>query len=1544
MQFKIKLLYTFLAIILTQSAWSQVQIVSDANPVCAGVPTKYKISGANYDPSVDKIKWNLGGGSFAEDVLDPSALYDKEGKNTVTLEVNGTQVASLDVYVYVLDPVLTLSAVKGCEPLSVTFSTSYTTFSNAASGLPDISVISAKAVTGTGAGGIMNNGSFTYSYVAFSGGGTAVYLAGIEITDELGCVGTTTKQVTVYPKPIALMDPPSASSCYPPLEVDFGDVSDSRNSDNIVSWSWNLGEGTTSSSQNPPKVSYSSVGSYGVRLIITNSDGCIDTNDTKVGIGEPIANFTASTSVDTVCTNVRFTNTSSTDEVKWYVNGVRIYPRPAPNDNYITYNFTPLSKGWYTVTLVAEVTTDGVTCTDEISKDYYRSDVEAKFTVVPDYGCAFPFTAQFIDESKRAVSYDWFYDDADQESEEIGNHEYIYDKGEDTLKYILNGGHYYRPSLTILDKFGCPSSYQLPDPITVFEPDSRFMPDTVSGCVPLTVNFTDSCIFDRGVNDITEYIWNFGDGTIVNGVAPNDSNYTHTYTQPGIYYARLKIVTQMGCTDTSIWIPIAVGDPSLIDTDIIVSPVSGSTICPNTNITLEYPGYNNPDITGWHFDTPGNMVWSCLNGGSSPLITNFDDKIGPLSISLTAENDGCFKTGATIVNYNVEGPIGKITGYNIVSCDTSNSIFWYGEFQGVDSIMVYDGDGNSYKIISPQDNTPYRIDYLAAGDYTVTITSFSNTTSCPPYIDKIDIKLRNFEPNFTFEGFICKDLPFEFTATDLSLIGDKTYAGYAWQFRENYFWQEVGTPNVSHTFTDTGKYEITLKMVDLHGCVKDTTKEIIVSELKARIQQIPEFTCYNEDLGVDFMVKDSSEGIAPIAKWSWKILNQTSDTNSMQYSQGSYPFGGKIKIEFEVEDSAGCKSSLEAYHYVYRPDNFVLNVPTQACAGDKLDFSAVMSKPNHNLVKFKWLFDDGGYTLGNPADTILDVAGTYPVRLVVYEEHGCTDTSDVFDIEVQDYPIAKIGVYNLDVELNTELCIGSVITFTDDSEYPGSAQRGIVTWEFGETNGESSNENTPVYIYDGGGARTIKLTVESTFGCTSDTTRNIFIEGPEGGFSINRNKICIGEEITFDILVDENNPSVGFYTIDYADGNVDEEEPYSLSNSQKKHQYNFHPPGGFLRPKVILIASDPQSNCTVTLTDTIYIHEVIAGFDRNSIGEASIADSSKCFEPGIVHQFFNTSTGIDSWKFDYGDGKTPDAGNDGENPNNHVYDQFGIYNVRITVVQEDLGCRDTMIKPMILLPGPLINTADVIGCDGDSLLLMANAGPGSTYLWTPATGLNNDTIPNPVAKISRTVNYTVNVTDASGCAGQAEVEAKILKTPYLEQDLDCVYGDTTLFIGESLNLNLNINDPLYSYSWTPTDYLSCSDCYNPTATPLGSIAYNFVVNDNSGLECFTDYQGTICIIVREEASLDVPSGFSPNGDGVNDYVYVGGWGIKELVSFRIYNRWGDLVFETEDKTIGWDGTYNGELQEQDVYIYQVVATFYAIPEQKSKQGNITLFR
>jgi gliding motility-associated-like protein len=88
--------------------------------------------------------------------------------------------------------------------------------------------------------------------------------------------------------------------------------------------------------------------------------------------------------------------------------------------------------------------------------------------------------------------------------------------------------------------------------------------------------------------------------------------------------------------------------------------------------------------------------------------------------------------------------------------------------------------------------------------------------------------------------------------------------------------------------------------------------------------------------------------------------------------------------------------------------------------------------------------------------------------------------------------------------------------------------------------------------------------------------------------------------------------------------------------------------------------------------------------------------------------------------------------------------------------------------------------------------------------------------------------------------------------------------------------------------------------------------------------------------------LDVPNAFSPNGDGVNDKIYVRGFGIAKM-NWTIYNRWGKVVYQGVDPAEGWDGKVNGRLQPQDVYHYTLLAEFGS-KEHATKKGDITLLR
>ncbi len=144
----------------------------------------------------------------------------------------------------------------------------------------------------------------------------------------------------------------------------------------------------------------------------------------------------------------------------------------------------------------------------------------------------------------------------------------------------------------------------------------------------------------------------------------------------------------------------------------------------------------------------------------------------------------------------------------------------------------------------------------------------------------------------------------------------------------------------------------------------------------------------------------------------------------------------------------------------------------------------------------------------------------------------------------------------------------------------------------------------------------------------------------------------------------------------------------------------------------------------------------------------------------------------------------------------------------------------------------------------------------------------------------------------------------------------------------------------YRYLWSPDYKLTCTTCTAPVAQPLQSTEYILDVTDTN--KCFTK-PINILIPVKEQYSVVLPSSFTPNGDNHNDVILARGSGIKELIEFRIYNRWGDEVFYTNDINQGWDGTYKGKPQSIDAYTYIVKAIMWD-GQTKTIKGTFTLLR
>ena len=135
--------------------------------------------------------------------------------------------------------------------------------------------------------------------------------------------------------------------------------------------------------------------------------------------------------------------------------------------------------------------------------------------------------------------------------------------------------------------------------------------------------------------------------------------------------------------------------------------------------------------------------------------------------------------------------------------------------------------------------------------------------------------------------------------------------------------------------------------------------------------------------------------------------------------------------------------------------------------------------------------------------------------------------------------------------------------------------------------------------------------------------------------------------------------------------------------------------------------------------------------------------------------------------------------------------------------------------------------------------------------------------------------------------------------------------------------------------------ISCTDCPSPVVQPMETTTYTVVVSDEN--ECFTFESFDYLIQVTEEYRIGVPEAFTPNNDQINDFIKVDGWGIKNLLEFRIYNRWGNEVFYTNNLDESWDGNFEDAPQPIGTYTYLIRAEMWD-GSIKALQGTFTLIR
>ncbi len=365
------------------------------------------------------------------------------------------------------------------------------------------------------------------------------------------------------------------------------------------------------------------------------------------------------------------------------------------------------------------------------------------------------------------------------------------------------------------------------------------------------------------------------------------------------------------------------------------------------------------------------------------------------------------------------------------------------------------------------------------------------------------------------------------------------------------------------------------------------------------------------------------------------------------------------------------------------------------------------------------------------------------------------------------------------------------------------------------------------------------------------------------------------------------------------------------------YSYNWIPSGGTnatafnLSAGTYSVLVTDSRGCQVTLSTTV-----------NSIGGGpilSIVSQSNVICNGGING--NASVSVTSGSGAYTYTWLPAGGNTSSASGLSA----GIYTV---IVRDGVSCISSITisisqPPAIVLA--VTSTPATCGSnDGSANVSVTGGTAGYTTVW------NNSSNTNTINGLS-SGTYSVFVTDANGCSASGSTVVGSVGT----LTVDAGTGGT---IHQGQSIGLSVNTPSNSsVSWSPSGSLSCSSCSNTNASPLQTTTYTITVFSNgcAGYDTVTVFVDILC------GELFVPSAFSPNDDGENDVLYVMGNCIKDL-EFVIFDRWGEKVFESNDPTFGWDGTFNGKKMTPAAFAYYIKALING--EKVIKKGSVSILK
>jgi gliding motility-associated-like protein len=589
-------------------------------------------------------------------------------------------------------------------------------------------------------------------------------------------------------------------------------------------------------------------------------------------------------------------------------------------------------------------------------------------------------------------------------------------------------------------------------------------------------------------------------------------------------------------------------------------------------------------------------------------------------------------------------------------------------------------------------------------------------------------------------------------------------------------------------------------------------------------------------------------------------------------------------------------------------------------------FTINYSNNSFNGTTYHWDFGDpttlaDTSNLYNPTYTF-PAPGDYTVTLYVNPNSSCGDTAyEIFHVHpllLPDY-----------LAPNAQCFLGNTFNFNGGGTYQGN---GTFNWNFG-TNANPQSANTPTInnvTFNAPGDYPVVFTVNEN-GCTASATKTITVwESPIASIDTYPSIGCDPLVINFNNTSTSGSPMTILWQ--FSDG--------TTSNALNP-THIFSPPGVYSFSLSISTSQNCVDTSQILAVNSItVITTPIADFNY-------VSTSGMCFNNNSF-SFNNTSQqlgpgGVISWTFS---GPTAIQTSNSQIISNISYSASGQYPV--TLVATDNNCSDTTTKIIELYENPIasIDPISSLGCDPMSIKFLntSTSASGLTYLWTFSDGTtSSQSSPTHIFTPPGTYDYTLSIKTTSQCVDSNQIVSvsSITVNPSPVANFTATPLVTSIFDPDIFFYNISPTNDIVSWYYNFDDGSESSEI-NPIHTYAMWGDYTVTQTVINSYAC----PNTTSLLVRilPEFRFWIPNAFTPgNKDGLNDVFKPIVIGVEDY-SFMIFDRWGELIYKTDETEAGWNGTFKNKPCTDDVYIWKCEFKNIVSQELESHVGHVTLVR